>query len=91
MHSHSYCGLTTLEQWHVHHYAGATSIVRDTPGHTHHIEGETTFDQHHNHHYNVETSPAIYLPYGGHYHYYKARVAYKNGHRHTIFGITSVN
>lgn len=91
MHSHNYCGLTTLEQRHIHHYAGVTSVDENMPRHRHRMEGYTTYDDEHAHYYALETGPAIYLPFGGHYHYFRGRVQYVRGHSHTIFGITSAD
>lgn len=90
-HSHSYSGATTYNQGHIHHYGGITSKAPTGVPHDHGMRGVTTFNNGHEHNYVTETSPAINLPDGRHYHYFRTRVELADGHIHYMSGYTSAN
>jgi hypothetical protein len=88
-HSHSFAGTTTYNKGHIHHYAGISSEAPSKVQHVHIIEGITTFFLAHKHKYVTKTGPAIFLPDGRHYHYYKTKVDRVKDHIHYISGVTS--
>jgi hypothetical protein len=90
-HSHAYTGPTTYDYGHIHHYGGITSKAPSGVPHVHSMKGETTYNHEHNHEYETKTGPAIMLPNGLHYHAYRTRVNYANGHIHYISGYTSAD
>lgn len=90
-HSHSYAGITTYDQGHIHYYGGVTTKASNGVPHTHSMEGETTYNHDHEHDYETKTGPAIMLTNGLHYHYFKTRVKLENGHTHYISGFTSAD
>lgn len=90
-HSHSYEGKTTCNDCHIHHYGGVTAKAPSGVPHTHCMEGETTYNHGHDHDYATETGPAIMLPNGLHYHRYRTRVRFEDGHIHYIYGCTSAD
>lgn len=90
-HSHSYCGQTTFEDCHIHHFGGVTSKSDYDPCHTHTIEDCTTFKDGHKHHYKVKTGPAIPQPNGGHYHCFETRTSCEDDHIHYMKGNTSAD
>lgn len=55
------------------------------------MKGITTFNLGHEHKYVTETSPGIDLPDGRHYHCFRTRVEFEDGHIHYISGYTSAD
>lgn len=90
-HSHSYCGMTTYQSGHIHHFGGVTSKAESGVPHTHKIEGETTYDDDHDHDYKRITGPMIPLPGGGHTHYFETKTEMEDGHIHYMCGYTSAD
>lgn len=90
-HSHSYSGVTTYNQGHVHHYGGVTCKAPSGVPHCHKMNGITTFNNGHEHKYVTETGPAMNLPNGCHYHCFRTRVECEDGHIHYISGYTSAD
>lgn len=90
-HSHSYCGITTYDEGHIHNYGGITDKAPSGVPHTHSMKGKTTYNFDHDHDYESRTGSAIMLPNGLHYHYFETRVKLADGHIHYISGCTSAD
>lgn len=90
-HSHSYSGSTTYVKDHIHHFGGITSKAASMVPHVHSMKGTATFNFAHEHDYVTETGPAIQLPSGLHFHYFKTKVQLVKGHIHYIYGRTSID
>jgi hypothetical protein len=89
-HSHSYFGMTTYQDGHIHHYGGITSNEESGVPHTHTFEGETTYKDDHDHKYETRTGLSIMVP-GGHTHYFQTKTEMEDGHIHYMYGYTSID
>jgi hypothetical protein len=90
-HSHSFCGETSYDDGHIHHYGGITSKSASGVPHIHSMKETTSFIDDHRHDYMTKTGPAILIQGGLHYHYYETTVEYEDGHIHFISGYTSAD
>ncbi|GMA59941.1 YmaF family protein [Alicyclobacillus fastidiosus] len=90
LHTHGFCGITTLNVGHRHAYSGFTQPAPSGVPHTHLYSTITTLNDGHRHRISGRTGPAIPLPSGGHIHYFSGitTVDGRTPHTHTYSGTT---
>ncbi|MHB1314305.1 MAG: YmaF family protein [Christensenellales bacterium] len=90
LHTHTFRGVTTYIDGHLHLFFGTTGASPDLPGHTHTVAGRTTMNTGHDHSYSLTTWPPTVVGAGRHYHYFNGNTGAVQGHSHPMSGTTSV-
>ena len=83
-HRHKFKCRTGCCEDHTHKIKGYTCCSDNVCNHRHILEGCCSSKDDHSHRYCIETSPAILLPCGGHYHYVDSETNCYYGHVHDV-------
>lgn len=92
MHTHSFSGVTTLNNGHTHRYSGVTTPALNVPGHVHYIIGTTVAHDGHKHSFKLQTGTgkSMKVAGGGHTHSFADGTQSADEHVHNMNGFTNV-